>query len=201
LVLAAMPLFLVWRRQGKMVVTCAAAGYLQPWRVAVVVSVLNLLLYLLVGWPMGISTAYAKIGGFLQSLVAPEHLAQLAYFSHQSLVIQTAATTLTGGAGPRIDLIFFTEMALLVGIVLGAFLSAVALREFRLHGPPPKWQALAAFGGGILMALGARMASGCSVKFVLGGLPLLSFQALLFVGGMLAGAWLGSRLLPKIIFR
>jgi uncharacterized protein len=201
LVLVSLPVFLNWHRQGKMVVSAAAEGYMQPWRVAVVLAVLNLLVYLFAGWPLGISTAYAKIGAFLEVLVAPGRVAELAYFREPSLVVPTAGGMLTGGAGPRTDLIFFTEMALLLGIVAGSFLSALALREFRIYRLPPARQVAAAFGGGMLMALGARLASGCNFKFILGGLPLLSFQAILFVGGMLAGAWLGSLLLARVILR
>jgi uncharacterized protein len=201
LVLGSIPFFLKWYRQGRMVVNSVAEGYLQPWRVAVVLAVLNLLAYLASGMPIGISTAFAKLGAFMAVLVAPEHVNQLAYFREPSLAVPTAGVILTGGAGPWADLIFYTEMHLLVGIVVGAFLSALVLREFRIYGLPPARQAAAAFGGGMLIALGARMAGGCNVKFVLGGLPLLSFQAMLFVGGMLAGAWLGSLLLAGIILR
>lgn len=201
LVVAAIPLLLNWYRKKRLVLPAAAEGYIQPWQVAVTLAVLNLLFYLMAGWPFGISTAYAKIGAFMETLVAPGHAGQLAYFIDPSLTVHTAEGVLTGGAGPRIDLVFFTELMLLLGIVVGSFISSVALREFRFHGPPPRWQGIAAFGGGVLIALGARIAGGCNIKFVLGGLPLLSFQAMFFVIGMLAGAWLGSRLLPIIIFR
>jgi uncharacterized protein len=201
LILAAAPLLLKWRRQGLMVLSAGARGYLQPWRAAVLLACLNLLFYLVAGMPIGISTAFAKLGAFMMSLVAPEHVSRLQYFSEPSLVAQTSAGIFTGGAWPRLDLIFYIEMTLLLGIILGAFVSAVVLREFRVYGLPPARQAMAAFGGGILMAMGARIASGCNVKFVLGGLPLLSFQAMLFVGGMLLGAWLGSLLIARIILR
>lgn len=193
--------FLHWQRQGKWQVAASCQSYLQPWRVAVVLAVLNLAVYFFSGWPMGISTAYAKLGAGIETLVFPDHVAKLAYFSQPSVVVKAAGRTLTGGAGPRIDLIFHTELMLMLGIVGGAFLTAVRLGEFRIYGLPPLRQGLATFGGGLLVALGARIANGCNIKHVLGGLPLLSLQSLLFVGGMLVGAWLGAKLLPKIIFR
>lgn len=200
-VIASIPFFLRWYRHRQPALPVAAEGYIQPWQVAVVLAVANLSFYLVAGWPFGISTAYAKIGAFMQFLVAPGHTGQLAYFIDPSLTVPTADGVLTGGAGPRVDLIFITELMLLLGIIAGSFINAVALREFRFHGPPPKWQGIASFGGGILIALGARIAGGCNIKFVLGGLPLFSFQAMLFVVGMLVGAWLGARLLPIIILR
>jgi hypothetical protein len=194
-------IFLRWRRQGKWQVNAGCQSYMQPWRVAVALAVLNLAIYFFSGWPMGISTAYAKLGAWAETLFFAEHVAQLAYFNQPSVVVEVAGRTLTGGAGPRIDLIFQTELMLMLGIFSGAFLTAVRLGEFKVYGLPPLRQGLATFGGGLLIALGARIANGCNIKHVLGGLPLLSLQSLLFVGGMLVGAWLGAKLLPKIIFR
>jgi len=201
LVIASIPLFLFWQRQGKMVVEAAAEGYLQPWRVALVLALLNLLALLASGWPIGVSTAYAKIGAYLETLLLPGHAATLAYFREPSLVVRLGDTVLAGGGGPGADLIFFSEMPLLLGIVVGSCLTALSLREFRISGLPPFRQGVSAFAGGLLVALGARIASGCNVKYLLGGLPLLSYQAFLFTVGMLAGAWIGVRLLPRIILR
>ncbi|MDF1614333.1 YeeE/YedE thiosulfate transporter family protein [Desulfurivibrio dismutans] len=198
--LAAIPLVLWWR-QGRITINSPAAGFIQPWRVALILVALNLLIYLLAGWPFSISTAYTKIAAFLELLVAPGHVAQLAYFQQDSRVIETTGGRLTGGPGPRIDLIFISEIPLLLGIMLGALASALALKEFHLGPWPPRRQGMAAFAGGALVLLGARLAGGCNLKFILGGLPLLSFQAMLFAAGLVAGAWLGALLLPRIILR
>lgn len=193
--------FLHWQRQGKWQVVAGCQGYMQPWRVAIALALLNLAVYFFSGWPMGISTAYAKVGAWIESLFFPGHVTSLAYFSRSTVVMEAAGGTLTGGAGPSIDLIFHTELMLMLGIVIGAFLTALRLGEFRIYGLPPLRQGVATFAGGLLIAIGARMANGCNIKHVLGGLPLLSLQSLLFVGGLLIGAWLGARLLPKIILR
>lgn len=198
--LAAIPL-LLWWRQGKIAVASPAAGYIQPWLVVLLLAGLNLLLYLLAGWPLAISAAYAKIAAFLELLVAPGHVAQLAFFQQEARVIETVHGRLASSLGPRIDLIFISDVPLLVGIILGGMASAIALKEFRLGPWPPLLQGLAAFAGGTLVLLGARLAGGCNFNYVLGGLPLFSFQAVLFTAGLLAGAWLGSLLLPRIILR
>jgi uncharacterized protein len=191
----------VWQRQGKWQVSAAAQGYLQPWRVAVGLALLNLAAYAFAGWPLGISTAYAKIGAFLETLLAPGHAAGLAYFSRTSLTVNIGSSTLSGGGGPQMDLYVHTEVTLMLGVFAGAFFNALRLGEFRLSGWPPLRQGLAALGGGILIAMGARMAGGCNIKHLLGGLPLLSIQSFLFLGGLLVGVWFGVRLLPKIIYR
>ena len=172
-----------------MQVTAAADGYLQPWKIAVGLALLNLLAYLANGWPLGISTAYLKIGLWFEALLFPEH----ALYSHT--LLQQSRLPLTTRTDPSL----LTELPFMVGIFSGALVSSLRLKEFRVYGLPPWRQASAAFAGGILMALGARLANGCNIKFMLGGLPLLSIEALLFVPGMLLGAWHGAKLLPFII--
>uniref|UniRef100_UPI002FD8D963 YeeE/YedE thiosulfate transporter family protein n=1 Tax=Dissulfurispira sp. TaxID=2817609 RepID=UPI002FD8D963 len=58
---------------------------------------------------------------------------------------------------------------------------------------------ISALFGGILLAIGSRMAGGCNVKLLMSGLPLLSIQAFLFLFGMLPGAWLGTYLFKKLV--
>lgn len=186
---------LKWRRNGSLVITAAANGYLQPWKVAVWLALANLAAYLVNGWPIGISTAYLKIGLWLDTLLLPDHAARI------SRQLQVPGVMVDYRAIHGMDLFFLTELTLMAGIVIGAMAAALVLKEFRIYGLPPLPQAVMAFVGGIMIAVGARLAHGCNVKLMLGGLPLLSLKSVLFVCGMLLGAWLGSWLLPKIIFR
>lgn len=200
IVLLAIPLLLWWRRR-KMVLPSAAAGYIQPWLAALILAGLNMLIYLLAGWPLAISAAYTKLAAYLEALVAPGYVAGLALFQQETRVVESLHGRLSGGLGPYVDLIFISDLPLLLGIIFGAMISALLLKEFRLGPWPPLKQGLAAFAGGALVLMGARLAGGCNFKYILGGLPLLSFQAVLFTIGLLAGAWLGSLLLPRIILR
>jgi hypothetical protein len=43
------------------------------------------------------------------------------------------------------------------------------------------------------------MASGCNVWHLLGGLPIMAIQSMLFLAGLIPGAWLGARLLERNI--
>lgn len=195
------PFFKHWLKQGKLSFTDHAVGYIQPWITALALAFIQTIYYIVTTTPLGISTAYAKISFLLASPLAPEHVSGLSYFNRPSLLINTENGPLSGGPGPGFGLIFQSEMGLLAGIVAGSMLSAIALKEFAFHGWPPFRQGVGALLGGVLMALGARVASGCNVKFVLGGLPLLSLQAMLFVGGMLAGAAMGTWALTRLIIR
>ena len=179
----------MWYRTGQLQVIAAAEGYLQPWKIAVGLALLNLTAYLVNGWPLGISTAYLKIGLWLEALFLPDHIQHSHALLQQSRLI----------AGTPADPSLLNELPLMAGILAGSCLTALFLKEFRVYGLPPWRQGLAALTGGILMALGARLSNGCNIKFMLGGLPLLSIEALLFVSGMLLGAWHGAKLLPLII--
>ena len=194
-------IFEIWRRAGKWRVEAYAQRYLQPYKAAVYISLLNLFVYIFSGWPMGITTAYAKIGAYIESFFVPSHVRELVYFNEPSIRVQLADRVITGGAGAGMDVIFQTEFPLIIGIVFGAFLTSVILKEFKIYGLPPKRQILSAFSGGVMLAMGARIASGCNVKFVLGAIPLLAFQGILFVTGMVAGAYIGAVILKRMVLK
>lgn len=194
-------LFLWWWRQGKWTVCASPHGYLQPWLTAIFLALLNLAAYGASGLPLSISTLYAKLGAQIESWVAPAYVAGLEYFSQPSFVVTIGESSYPVSGGPQVDFYAYTEGGLMIGVLLGAFLNALWLKEFRLSNWPPARQAVSALTGGILMALGARLANGCNLKHLLGGVPLLSFHSMLFVCGMLLGAWLGARVLPRIVLR
>lgn len=192
-------LFIRWGRQNKWRIEAYAEGYLQPWKAAVIIAVLNVLIYIFSGWPMGITTGYAKMGAYIENLFIPSRVAQLAFFNQDSLTVSLAGAALSGGAGPRADIISFTELPLALGIVAGAFCTSVLLREFKIYGLPPKRQLAAALAGGVLIGLGTRIAKGCNIKLLLGALPLFAWQGVVFVLGMVAGTYLGVVLLKRLV--
>lgn len=191
-------LFLKWKKEGKWNIEAYATGYLKPWKAALIIAMLNSLAYIFSGWPMGISTAYAKIGAYIESFFFPNHVKGLSYFKDASISFNISGVTIAGGAAPRADIITFTEMALMVGIVTGSFVTSIFLKEFKIYGLPPKKQVVSAFLGGVLLAYGARIAGGCNLKFVVGALPLLSIQGIVFVIGMVIGSYLGAKIIKKL---
>jgi hypothetical protein len=190
-----------WSRQGGLNVTAYARGYIQPWKVAVILALLNFFFYLLSGAPMGITTAYAKVAAYLEQIVLPEHVAALTYFQKNSVSFQVGEILVSGGAGPRMDYISQTELSLMIGIFSGALAAALYYGEFKIYRLPPLRQSIAALAGGILLAMGARIASGCNLKFILGGLPLLAWQSFVFAAATVVGAWLGTQILLRYVIR
>lgn len=114
---------------------------------------------------LGASTTFVRAAGFLEQTIAPDHVAQNAYFAKEKVRVEW-------------------QFMLVVGIFLGALIGAIADRSFRWEGVPPLWQerfgpsvgkrALVALVGGLLMMIGARMADGCTSGHGLSGLMQLS---------------------------
>jgi hypothetical protein len=194
-------LFWRWHRRGMLQRPAFAAGYLQPWRAAVLLAGIGLVSVLAVGMPLGVTTSYAKVAAWLEAQVFPAHAAGLAYFAARPLDYPVPLTgmRLTGGGGPQFDGIAVIQFPLIAGIVLGAAGSAYRLGELRLAPRPPLRQALAALAGGLLMGVASRLAPGCNVWHIWGGLPILALSSLLFVAGLLPGTWLGCRLLLGLV--
>ncbi|MFA6147924.1 MAG: YeeE/YedE family protein [bacterium] len=185
-----------WSRRGDL-----PRGYIPVWAAAIGLSVLGTAIYLLSGMPIGITTSYAKMAGWVESVLAPDHFASLAFFRSVPLNIASPSTgeILQGGPAPVLDAVAAVQFPLVAGVVLGSALSAILLKEFRVYSNVPPMQLLAGFAGGVLMGLASRMGSGCNVWHLLGGVPILASPSLLFAAGLFPGAWAGTLLLRKII--
>lgn len=130
---------------------------------------------------LGASTTFVRIAGFLESLVAPRHVEANEYFDRTGVKVNW-------------------QFMLVIGIFIGAFISSLTDKSFRMEKVPPIWKdyvgssvfkrALGAFIGGIIAMIGARMGSGCPSGHGLSGLMQLSVSgfvamAMFFGGGLI----------------
>lgn len=202
---AAVGLYIVfmWHRDGKFVRASYAEGYLQPWKAALLLSLIGLTSYVLIGMPLGLTSSYAKLSGYIESMFFREHMEGLAYFKAVPLkyVHPLSGVQLQGGAGPRFDAISAIQFPLVAGIVIGSAVSAVLLREFKIYFRAPFRQYVSAITGGLIMGLASRMAPTCNVWHLLGGLPILAASSVLFLVGLFPGAWLGSRIFINVVMK
>lgn len=203
--LSAMGAWYLWGhyRRGGLHRSALLPGSIQPLHAALALAVIGFVSYLFVGMPLGITTSYAKLGASFESLLAPDHVSSLAYFQAMPLnyVPPLADTAIEGGAGPQLDAVAAIQYPLVVGITLGAMLSAMLLRELRFHFRVPVSHYLSALAGGLVVGVAARMVPGCNIWHLWGGVPILAMQSLLFLLGLLPGAWIGSRLLTRFVVR
>ncbi|GIW10722.1 MAG: hypothetical protein KatS3mg061_1779 [Dehalococcoidia bacterium] len=161
------------------------------------------------GWPIGVgATALAVLNVF--SFV----------FSHPLGVtgeLSAWAERLTGlvglSAGPLLGLDrlagcnlalgsssdwLTSSFALDAGVVVGAFLAALAAGEFKVRLPRRKGRYLQAVGGGVLMGYGAGIAIGCTIGAFFSALPSLALSGWLFGASLAAGAWLGTLVIKRL---
>lgn len=190
-----------WAKDNKLHLHSLAEDYLQPWKAAFCLALIGMLSYVFVGMPFGITTAYAKMAAYLGQSAFPGHVANLVFFSAEPLNYNAPIihTGLKGGAGPVLDAIAYIQFPIILGIILGSFLSAVLVREFNIYFRVPLRQYASAFSGGIILALGSRMTPGCNIWHLFGGLPILAMQSILFLVGIFPGAYLGTILLTRFV--
>jgi uncharacterized membrane protein YedE/YeeE len=152
-----------------------------PYIVGALIGVLSMFTFYFSDKPLGASTAYAKVAGMLGRLLVPGRVKKLNFFQKKEPVIGW-------------------EVVLVAGIVLGSFLSAWSGGELTGKVVPAMWadrfgaesdglRLLCALGGGILMALGARMAGGCTSGHGISGTLQLSVGSwvaaiFMFIGGI-----------------
>ena len=151
-----------------------------PYWVGAAIGVLSWLTFYVSDKPIGASTFYAQVAGFIGKVIAPRRVASLTYFKDTP---------------PRVSWGF----VFVLSTIAGAAIAAVTGGEFADEWLPPMWvarfgdsialRASIAFGGGVLMAFGARLAGGCTSGHGISGtlqLNAASWIAVVcfFVGGI-----------------
>jgi len=87
-----------------------------------------------------------------------------------------------------------TSSLLTLGLLWGAFGSALMSKQFAIRKAPPL-ELLKGIVGGILMGVGSAMAGGCNVGGFYSALSALSASGFAMMAGLIAGAYLGLRYL------
>ncbi|WVN41404.1 YeeE/YedE family protein [beta proteobacterium MWH-UniP1] len=88
-------------------------------------------------------------------------------------------------------------IAAVSGVALGAFIHAIASREFRLEGFQNRQDLSRHLVGAALMGFGGVVAFGCTIGQGITGLSLLALGSLLATLSIVAGAWLGLRWIER----
>ena len=150
-----------------------------PYLVGAGIGVLSWLTFYFSDKPIGASSFYATVAGFLGKAIAPRHTESLEYFKSNP---------------PKLN----WEFVFVVSAILGAAAAALSGGAFVNELVPDMWsarfgesgplRAAFAFGGGTLMAFGARMAGGCTSGHGISGtlqLNVASWIAVIcfFIGG------------------
>lgn len=134
------------------------------------------------GHYFGASSSFVRVAAFIEQIFSPEHVAGLDYFRWFS---------------PTVD----WQMMLILGILIGSFISSKTDGSFRLKAVPDMWasrfgsgavkRGIFAFVGGMILMFGARLAGGCPSGHGLGSLVQLAVSGLIvvlcfFTGGIIS---------------
>jgi len=79
--------------------------------------------------------------------------------------------------------------ALIVGIIIGAFITALVTKEFKLRVPKDGKTFVQVAIGGMLMGFGAVFAGGCNIGHFLTGIPLLAISSIVAGVFFILGNW------------
>jgi len=151
-----------------------------PYVVGAGIGVLSWFTFLLSDKALGCSTAFARTSGMIERLFRGRKVMEKPYYKEFP---------------PTVD----WEWMLVLGIVIGALVSARLSGEFSLRWVPGAWaeafghepwlRVIMALAGGMLMGFGARWAGGCTSGHGISGTLQLSVSSWLaalcfFIGGI-----------------
>jgi uncharacterized protein len=157
--------------------------YWSPYAVGIGIGFLSWLSFLISGKPIATSTSFAQTGGMIENIITGGKAEQRPYFK-------------------KIKLKISWQWMLVLGVVIGSFLSAIISGDFQVNVWVPSLWALA-FGdsavlrvfvallGGIILGFGARFAGGCTSGHGISGTLQLAVSSWIsaiffFVGGIMA---------------
>ena len=117
---------------------------------------------------IGTSTTFVRAAGFIERIFSPDAVNE---------------STLYNIIGIRVD----WQFMLVIGIAIGAFISSMLSRTFKVEFVPPIWRerfgnsiikrGVFAFFGGVIAMYGARLADGCPSGHGISGLMQLSVSS------------------------
>ena len=153
-----------------------------PYVVGVGIGILSWFSFLISRKPIACSTTFAKTSGMIEKLFRGKKVDLKPYYQKIKLVVDW-------------------QWMLVIGIIIGALISALLSGDFHWQWVPSVWanafggapvtRVLAALIGGIFLGFGARWADGCTSGHGISGTMQLTISSWIsaicfFIGGILA---------------
>jgi len=157
-----------------------------PYAAGAGIGLLSCIAFLLSDKPIGCSTAFARTSGMIEKLFRGNKVNEKPYYQKFLPVVDW-------------------EWMLVLGIILGAFISAKLSGQFRLEWIPGLWAGavgtsvfprfIVALIGGVIMGFGARWAGGCTSGHGISGTLQLAVSSWIaaccfFIGGIATAMFL-----------
>ncbi|MDH3702252.1 MAG: YeeE/YedE family protein [Alphaproteobacteria bacterium] len=161
-----------------------------PYVAGVIIGLLQIPAFLVVDTALGTSSSYVKVGGHLAMLFDPA-VGETGYF----------AKYIT-------DAKYIWQLALVIGVTIGAFVSARLSNLERIGMSRVWWRAVGlrslrlrmvmGFFGGFVMLFGARLAGGCTSGHGVSGLAQLAVGSTIAIAAMFLGGILMTMMFRRI---
>ncbi len=171
----------------------------KPWPYVVggvSLGLLNVFLFALWGAPWSVTTGMTYFAAWVSELLgATPHT--WVFFNERLFLDDWHCICLY----PASFVPFFTFPLLyhFMAIIMGAFLAALLAGEFRIR----KWRSVrflySAFIGGAMMGFGARIALGCNIGAFFSAIPSFSLHGWVFGIFVLAGSYVGGKILLHLL--
>jgi len=161
-----------------------------PYGAGILIGLLQIPAFLLVDTALGASSSFVTVGAHIAALFDKDAM-NVAYFASHA----------AGGKN-------WWQVALVVGIAIGAFLSS-RLSGTARRAVAPVWaratgitsfapRAAMAFAGGFVLLFGARLAGGCTSGHGISGIAQLAVGSTVSVAAMFAGGIAVALLMRKV---
>jgi uncharacterized membrane protein YedE/YeeE len=165
-------------------------GQWSPYIVGIGIGILSWVSFVISDKAIGCSAAYSKTSGMLDKLLRGSKASQRPYYQQFPSVVDW-------------------HWMLVVGIVIGAFISAKLSGQFAMEWVPAYWAEtfgdsaigrwLVALLGGVFLGLGARWAGGCTSGHGISGTLQLGVSSWLAVMGFFAGGIVTAMFIFKVL--
>jgi uncharacterized membrane protein YedE/YeeE len=151
-----------------------------PYAVGIGIGILAILGFLLSDKTIGCSTAFARTSGMIEKLFRGSRVKEKSYYRKFAPVVDW-------------------EWMLVLGVLIGAFLSSILSGQFSLQWIPSKWaeafgsgiplRFVVALFGGVFLGFGSRWAGGCTSGHGISGTLQLAVSSWIatvcfFIGGI-----------------
>lgn len=151
-------------------------------RAALALAVLNIALFASLGFAWGVTTEFTRMSGQVLAIFGIDANDWL-YFSKEAGIGPTKGDPWSRPSG-----------LIVLGMFGGALAGALLSGDWRLRIPRQRRRLVQGFVGGVLGGFGARLALGCNLGAFFSAIPQFSLHGWLFMVGLFAGTWLGSKI-------
>ena len=151
-----------------------------PYIIGIGIGIVSSLSFLLSNRTIGCSTPFSRVSGMIEQVFRGKKVRDKPYYQ-------------------KVAPVFGWDVTLVIGILVGAFISAQLSGQFRAQWVPDLWattfgqaplpRLIVALVGGVLMGVGSRWAGGCTSGHAISGTLQLTISSWLaaisfFVGGI-----------------